>query len=118
MRGFSLLKKKSFNNFQNSIYLFFFEKYFQPTSKHFCHVYGTFCIIFVNHVIDVLLRYQFSRQCWLVRPILAQCSIITLTFIGLTKHLVIGQLNEYQFFSAFHWSTSDTPLASQCITRQ
>ena len=24
-------------------------------------------------------------------------------------HLVIGRLNEYQFFSAFHWSTSDTP---------
>ena len=28
----------------------------------------------------------------------------------------IGQLNEYQFFSAFHWSTSDTPPASQRIT--
>ena len=38
------------------------------------------------------------------------------TFIGLRKHLVIGQLNEYQFFFAFHWSTSDTPPASQCIT--
>ena len=45
-------------------------------------------------------------------------SIIMLTFIGLRKHLAIGQLNEYHFFSAFHWSTSDTPLASQCITVQ
>ena len=27
-------------------------------------------------------------------------------------------VNEYQFFSAFHWSTSDTPPASQCITVQ
>ena len=27
-------------------------------------------------------------------------SINTLTFIGLMKHLVIGRLNEYQFFSA------------------
>ena len=35
-------------------------------------------------------------------------------FKGLRKHLVIGQLNEYQFFSAFHWSTSDPPPASQC----
>ena len=33
-----------------------------------------------------------------------------LTFNGLRKHLVIGRLNEYQFFSAFQWSTSDTPL--------
>ena len=40
------------------------------------------------------------------------------TFIGLRRHLVVGQLNKYQFFSAFHWSTSDTPLASQCITVQ
>ena len=38
--------------------------------------------------------------------------------MGLRKHLVIGQLNEYQFFSVFHWSTSDTPPASQCITVQ
>ena len=30
-------------------------------------------------------------------------SIITPTFIGLRKHLAIGQLNEYQFFSVFHW---------------
>ena len=75
------------------------------------------------------------RQCGLIRPILVQCSIITLTFIGLRKHLVIGQLNDDQifsamkhlvkgqlhddqFFSAFHWSTSDTPLPSQCITVQ
>ena len=29
------------------------------------------------------------------------------TFIGLRKHLVISQLNEYQIFSAFHWSTSN-----------
>ena len=39
-------------------------------------------------------------------------------FIGLREHLGIGQLNEYQFFSAFHWSTSDTPPASQCVTVQ
>ena len=39
-------------------------------------------------------------------------------FIGLRNHLVIGQLSEYQFFSSFHWSTSDTPPASQCITVQ
>ena len=26
--------------------------------------------------------------------------------------------NEYQFFSAFHWSTTDTPPASQCIAVQ
>ena len=39
-------------------------------------------------------------------------------FIGLRKHLVIGQLNEHQFFSAFQWSTSDTPPALQCITVQ
>ena len=44
--------------------------------------------------------------------------IITPNFIGLRKHLLIGQLNEHQFFSAFHWSTSDTPPASQCITIQ
>ena len=31
-------------------------------------------------------------------------SIITLTFIGLRKHLLIGQLHDDQFFSAFHWS--------------
>ena len=43
-------------------------------------------------------------------------SIITLTFVGFRIHLVIGQLNEYQFFSVFHGSTSDTPPASQCIT--
>ena len=43
-------------------------------------------------------------------------SIITLTFIGLKKHLIIGQLNEYPFFSVFHWSTSDIPPASQCKT--
>ena len=34
------------------------------------------------------------------------------------KHLVIGQLNEYQFFSAFQWSTSDTNSTSQCIIVQ
>ena len=45
-------------------------------------------------------------------------SIITLTLIGLRNHLDIGQLNEYQFFSAFHWSVSNTPPASQCITEQ
>ena len=39
-------------------------------------------------------------------------------FIGLRNNLVIGQFNEYSFFSAFHWSTSNTPLASQCITVQ
>ena len=39
-------------------------------------------------------------------------------FIGLRNNLVIGQLNEYKFFCAFHWSTSNTPLASQCITVQ
>ena len=37
-------------------------------------------------------------------------------FIGFRRHLVIGQLNEYQFFSAFHWSASDTSPASQFIT--
>ena len=42
----------------------------------------------------------------------------SLTFVGLRKHLAIGQLNEYQFFSAFHWSTSYTPLATQCLTAQ
>ena len=36
----------------------------------------------------------------------------------LRKHLVIGQLNENQFFSAFHWPASDTPAAPQCITVQ
>ena len=29
-----------------------------------------------------------------------------------------SQSNEYQFFSAFHWSTSDAPPAPQCITVQ
>ena len=52
-----------------------------------------------------------ARQCRLIRPVLVKCSIITPTFTGLRKHLVIGQLNEYQFFSALHWSTSDTPPA-------
>ena len=51
-------------------------------------------------------------------PILALCSIITPTFISQRKHLVIGQLNDYQFFSAFHWSTRDTPPISQCIAVQ
>ena len=44
--------------------------------------------------------------------------IIIPTFISLRKHLVIGQLNKYQFFCAFHRSTSNTPLASWCITVQ
>ena len=44
--------------------------------------------------------------------------LITLTFIGLRKHLVIGQLNEYQFFSTYHWFTNDTPPASHYITVQ
>ena len=57
-----------------------------------------------------------ARQCCLIRPILVKCPIITQTFIGVRKHLVIGWLKEYQFFSAFHWSTRDTPSASQCIT--
>ena len=39
-------------------------------------------------------------------------------FIGLRKHLVVGQLNECQCFSAFHWSTGDTLPAPQCITVQ
>ena len=39
-------------------------------------------------------------------------------FYRFENQLVIGQLNEYEFFSAFHWSTSDTPLASQCINVQ
>ena len=31
----------------------------------------------------------------------------------------VKQLNEYQFFFAFHWSPSDTPPPeSQCITVQ
>ena len=34
------------------------------------------------------------------------------------NYLVIGQLNEYKFFSAFRWSTSDTPPASKCRTVQ
>ena len=33
-------------------------------------------------------------------------------------YVVIGQLNEYQFFSAFHWLTSGTHPASQCVTVQ
>ena len=33
--------------------------------------------------------------------------------MALGKHLVIGHLNEYQLFSAFHWSISNTPQASQ-----
>ena len=45
-------------------------------------------------------------------------SIITPSFIGLRKYLVIGQLKQISVFSAFHWSTSDTPSASQCITVQ
>ena len=57
-------------------------------------------------------------QCWLIRPVLVQCTIITPTLIGSGEHLVIDQLKEYYFFSAFHWSTRDTPLASQCITVQ
>ena len=40
------------------------------------------------------------------------------TFMGLMSYLVIGQLNEYQFFYAFHWSATNTPLVSQCITVQ
>ena len=39
-------------------------------------------------------------------------------FYRFEEHLVIGQLNEYQFFSAFHWSISDIPPASQLITVQ
>ena len=42
-----------------------------------------------------------ARECSLIRPILFQCSIITPTFIGLRKHLVIGQLNEYSFSLLF-----------------
>ena len=30
---------------------------------------------------------------------------------GLRNHLVIGQLREYQFFSSFHWSTSELPIS-------
>ena len=71
---------------------------------------------FTKKIIYFFFKYCTARQCWLIRPILVQCFIITLTFIGLRNHLVIGQLNEYQFFSAFHWSTSGTPPASQCIT--
>ena len=52
------------------------------------------------------------------RPILVKCSIITPTFIALRNHQVIGQLNEYHFLSVFHWSTSDTSTASQCMTVQ
>ena len=40
------------------------------------------------------------------------------TFIGLRNHQVIGQLNEYQFLSVFHWSTSDASSASQRMTVQ
>ena len=65
-----------------------------------------------------LYYYCTTRKCWLIRSVLVQCPIITPTFIGFRKHLVIGQLNEYQFFSAFHWSTSDTHPASQYITIQ
>ena len=39
-------------------------------------------------------------------------------FYQFEKHLVIGQLNEYQIFSAFHWLTSDTTPASQCMTEK
>ena len=74
--------------------------------------------IFSNHSHPNQPLLHGSPMSWLIRPILVSCPIITPTFIGLRKHLVIGQLNEYQFFSAFHWSNSDTPPASQCITVQ
>ena len=41
---------------------------------------------------------------------------MTLTFIGLGKLLVIGQLNDDPFFLVFNWLTSDTPPPSRCIT--
>ena len=37
-----------------------------------------------------------------------------LTFIGLRRHLVIGQLNEYQFFFAFQWSPA-THFRRHCV---
>ena len=47
------------------------------------------------------MAYCTARQCWLIRPILVKCSRITQTFIGLRGHLVIGQLNKYQFSLPF-----------------
>ena len=44
---------------------------------------------------------QFTARHWLIRPILVQCSIITLPVIGLRKHLVNGQLHDDQFSVLF-----------------
>ena len=50
-----------------------------------------------------------ARQCWLIRPMnIGFVSYNHANFYRFGEHLVIGQLNEYQCFSAFHWSTSDT----------
>ena len=41
-----------------------------------------------------------ARQCLLMRPFFGLVLYNQPTLSGLRKHLVIGQLNEYQFFSA------------------
>ena len=40
-----------------------------------------------------------------------ECSIINPALLLLMKHLIISQLNEYQFFSAFSWPESATHLS-------
>ena len=72
----------------------------------------------VINTFAALVGYCTARQFGLIRPILVNDSIIPPTFINFKKHLVIGHLNEYQFFSAFYWSSSDTPPGLECITVQ
>ena len=75
----------------------------------------------MNHILNNSVHYFVlldGLPMLVDRPILVHYSIITPTFIGLRNHQVTGQLNEYQFLSVFHWSTSDTSPASQCMTVQ
>ena len=48
---------KNLNIFQNSFY-FFFQKYSPPTSIHFCHIRGSFCIPWSRPTAEVLI------YCW------------------------------------------------------
>ena len=78
------------------------------------------------------VSYCTAHPCWLIRPICILMHgppmLVDKTIFGLViyNHTNFYQFEEtssywskeYQFFSAFHWSTSDTPQASQCLTVQ
>ena len=80
-----------------------------------------------------MLRVLFISLDWLDRPFetilhgppmsvdktnFGSCSIITPTFIGYEETSCYWSVKRYQFFSAFHLSTSDPPPTSQRITVQ